>query len=98
MISKRRFFFSCFWHKRYFILTKDGELKYFRNTDKNSRLATKISDVVDLQRVNEESGSTGWYKIVIQYDGSEDELGFYKEEIRNEWYNRMMAAKEEQNN
>jgi len=76
-VGKRRFFFSCFFHKRYFLLTKDSKLIYFRdpmikvkenmNLDSNNDLDTTEPNRINLSDINErttdiESAKVSWFK------------------------------------
>lgn len=83
-VWKKRYFFSCLWHERYFVLTRDGMLKYYNNKNKNGKGNINIATVRDLHRLDELNKKHP-YKIMLRYRDKEDLMAFDDEPERNKW-------------
>lgn len=91
-VYKRRFFFSCCWHERHFILTKDGALRYYRNKNKKGKGDINIATVRDLHRLDELDKKHP-YKIMLRYFDREDLMGFDEEPERNRWAAKLAEVR-----
>lgn len=94
-ISKRMFIFSCFWHERYFVLTTDGLFMYYSSLTGNGKGRISMRNVTEIRRINEESGSTRRYKLMIKYNGYSKSVRFNDENVRDYWNDKMRAVKEQ---
>ncbi|KRH93846.1 HSB-like chaperone-like protein [Pseudoloma neurophilia] len=85
---KRMFLCPCFYHSRYYVLTNNGELKYFKNKNKESRNSIKISDQIQLiRRVNETNES---FKIFMKFtDDSVESIKYDNEQLRDLWHEKI---------
>lgn len=91
-VFKKRFFFSCCWHSRYFVLTKDGMIKYYRDKNGKGKGNIDIATIRDLHRLDELSKKYP-YKIILRYADREDLLGFNEEAERNRWAAKLNEAR-----
>ncbi|KAM0673085.1 hypothetical protein GVAV_003431 [Gurleya vavrai] len=87
-IYKKRSFFACCWHSRYFVLTNDGILRYYKDKNKDGKGNINIVHVRDLARMDE-IGKSYPYKIMLRYQDKEDFLGFDSEETRDLWASKL---------
>lgn len=81
---KKRFFFSCCWHSRYFVLTKDGSLKYYKDLNGKGKGEINIVSIRDVQRLDE-SNKPFPFKIILKFSDREDFMGFNEDKERNKW-------------
>ncbi|KAM0687384.1 hypothetical protein COBT_001379 [Conglomerata obtusa] len=91
-IFKKRYFLSCCWHERYFVLTKDGMLKYYRDKNKEGKGNINVVNIRDLARLDE-IGDKYPYKIMLRYQDREDFLGFKEEPERDRWAAKLGEAR-----
>ncbi|KAG0438496.1 hypothetical protein DMUE_3052 [Dictyocoela muelleri] len=89
--SKRRFFCSCFWVERYFLLLKSGHLLYFRDKDSNSKLFVNLRDVIEVNKLNE-IGST--YQIEFHIPDRNIRIAFKNKEVRDLWHEDLKKVLE----
>lgn len=80
---KRRWIFYCFWVQRYFIMTKDGIIKYYRSKDRPGSVFMKASDLDVVSRVDRQGKHP--YQIVLNAGGRENIMGFDSSNIRDAW-------------
>ncbi|ELQ76087.1 putative Pleckstrin like-type, Pleckstrin like domain protein [Trachipleistophora hominis] len=93
-ISKRMLFFSCFWHKRYFVLTNDGMLCYFRALNGRGKGKLNLRHVNDVRRINEETSGANKYKIILRYNGYTESIRFDDERVRDHWNNKIREVRD----
>merc|ERR1712176_107443 len=86
-VKKRMFFCRCFWHSRYFVLTKSGEFMYFRSlSGKSSGLINVPAEVKEIMRVDD----TQLQKITLRYtDDAVESFQFHDNEARNVWNDKL---------
>ncbi|KAM0677778.1 hypothetical protein BDAP_001628 [Binucleata daphniae] len=87
-VWKKRFIFSCFWHQRYFVLDRNGRLKYFRNLNSNSKAGINIVEATDLVRIDEPTKKQP-YKIMLRYHDKDELIGFTEEAERDRWASKL---------
>lgn len=84
---KKRFYCSCFWVERYFVLLKTGHILYFSNKDSKSKFFANLRDVIEVTKINEESNST--YHIELHLPNRILGISFENREVRNLWYDDL---------
>lgn len=89
-ISKRMLFFSCFWHKRYFVLTNDGFLFYFRSLHGKGKGRMDLRNITDIRRINVNNS----FKIMLTYGSSSESVRFDDERVRDWWNEKIRSVKE----
>lgn len=88
-IWKRRRIFACFWHCKYFILTKDGKLLCYKKD--GTRAAKGNWDIQNIDRIHmvyipDESHS---YRIAFITETENLLFGYDDPETREYWYERF---------
>lgn len=88
--KKMRYCF-CFWVKRYFVLFKDGSLKYYRNVNGNSIefLSTEKLEVVSKE--NKENDKHP-YQILMTENNREKMLSFDEPDARDAWATKLSES------
>ena len=83
---KRRWFCFCFWTKNYFVLTKDGIIKYYNHSNRSSpgKPFVKTSDLDVVSRVDREKCKHK-YQINLEENGREKKMAFDDSEVRDAW-------------
>lgn len=84
---KKRRIFKCFWHQKYFILTKDGILKYYKADGRRAAKGNwdmKEATEVDQHDIPEE---THPFRITISSPSCCLLLGFDEKDVRDYWVN-----------
>lgn len=80
---KRRWIFYCFWVKRYFVMTKDGIIKYYRSKNRTGSVFMKASDLDVVSRVDRQGKHP--YQIVLNSGGRENIIAFDSSSVRDAW-------------
>lgn len=80
---KRRWIFYCFWVQRYFVMTKDGIIKYYRSKDRPGSVFMKASDLDVVSRVDRQGKHP--YQIVLNSGGRESIMAFDSSNVRDAW-------------
>ncbi|EOB14125.1 Protein kinase domain containing protein [Nosema bombycis CQ1] len=86
---KRRRIFACFWHEKYFVLTKEGILKYHKAN------GTKYSkgnwDLKKANRIHEVflGAERHPYRLALVCDEDNLLFGYDDPDTREYWYNQF---------
>lgn len=86
---KKRWFFYCFWMKRYFTLLNDGTLTYFAEDGSGApKQAYDIKKATDLSKV-EIPNSLSTSRLVFQLEGQEIYFAFDTLDDRDYWHTQF---------
>ncbi len=81
---KRMWFCSCFWVKRYFVLTKDGTIKCYMDKNKKGCVFLKTGDLDVVSRTDKEH-EKHTYHVTLETGGREKVLAFDSADVRDAW-------------
>ncbi|KAH9411264.1 hypothetical protein HK407_06g10940 [Ordospora pajunii] len=98
-IWKKRRFFSCFWHQKYFVLTKDGILKYYKvNGMKYAKGNWDIKETKEIRHYDLASGDRHPYRLVVTVDTDSFILSFDEKDVKEYWVSRIAEVSEKSKN
>lgn len=89
---KKRIIFFCFWHKKYFVLLKDGTLVYHKCS--GARFAKGKWNIREATNFQKMDASNSWHPYRFFFDVSGTELYFSYDTIedRDYWYSKLEGA------
>ncbi|TBU18584.1 hypothetical protein CWI42_060670 [Ordospora colligata] len=98
-IWKKRQFFSCFWHQKYFVLTKDGILKYYKvDGMKNAKGNWDIKETKEIRHYDLASDDRHPYRLVITVNTDSFILSFDEKNVKEYWVRRIAEVSEKSKN
>ncbi|KAL7345561.1 putative PH domain-containing protein [Encephalitozoon intestinalis] len=90
-IWKKRRIFSCFWHQKYFVLTKDGVLKYYKADGRRKAKGNwNIKEADDLREYNLPSEENKHpCRVMVVFPDSSLLLAFDERNTKDYWVERL---------
>jgi hypothetical protein len=83
---KKRRIFACFWHQKYFVLTKNNLLRYHKA---DGRKAAKgnwdLKDAFGVEAYDLAEGHPHTHRLVLKFSDSQLMLGFDERKVRDHW-------------
>lgn len=90
---KKRVIFKCFWHKKYFVLLKDGTMVYHKcNGGQYAKGNWNIKETSNYEKLDKLSAWFHPYRFYCDLKDTQLYFGYDSEEERDFWYEKMKAV------
>ncbi|AFN83155.1 putative protein kinase domain-containing [Encephalitozoon romaleae SJ-2008] len=93
-IWKKRRIFSCFWHQKYFVLTKDGTLKYYKaDGRRHAKGNWNMKESTEIRHYNLSSEeNTHPCRIMVFFSDHSFLLAFDERNTKDYWVEKLNRA------
>lgn len=90
---KKRRIFSCFWHQKYFVLTRDGVLRYHKADGRRDAKGNwDMKESTEIRHYNLPSGDTHPFRILVFFPSHSFLLAFDDRDAKDHWVEKLNEA------
>ena len=90
---KKRRIFSCFWHQKYFVLTRDGVLRYHKADGRRDAKGNwNMKESTEIRHYNLPSGDKYPFRILVFFPSHSFLLAFDDRDAKDHWVEKLNEA------